>query len=376
MAISTKLQYARLDDLYLDAKNPRLGRHHTNLELPQEEVLELMSEWTLDELAVSYLESHFWTHEALLVVKEELKGSPRLIVVEGNRRLAALMYLRRALRPVNGEWVPRKWKLLVESREIPEEFRNGKFFDEIPYVQADAREDIESFLGFRHVTGIKQWNPEEKAQNIAKLIDERGMSYEEVMRKIGSKTPTVREHYISYRLLLQMESDLEDFSPAYAEGRFSVMYLTLKKKGIRDYLHISIMADPETAKRPVPAEHLQNLRNFALWLFGNDKQPPLFQDSRQAEKFNKILENPKARQYLETHKTPNFDYAFQLTHGDKQEIVRLLNGADDNIAIALSRIYQYKDAPEIQRALKRLVDSVKASLALSPSLRAKLSEDD
>lgn len=373
MAISTKLQYARLDDLYLDAKNPRLGRYHTNLELSQEDVLELMSEWTLDELAVSYLESHFWTHEALLVVKEELRGSPRLIVVEGNRRLAALMYLRRA---VNGERVPRKWKLLVESREIPEEFRNGKFFDEIPYVQADAREDIESFLVFRHVTGIKQWNPEEKAKNIAKLIDERGMSYEEVMRKIGSKAPTVREHYISYQLLLQMESDLEDFSPEYAEGRFSVMYLTLKKKGIRDYLHISILADPETAKRPVSAEYLQNLRNFALWLFGNDKQPPLFEDSRQAEKFNKILENPKALQYLETHKTPNFDHAFQLTHGDKQEIVRLLNGADDNIAIALSRIYQYKDAPEIQRALKRLVDRVKALLAWFPSLRAKLSEDD
>lgn len=59
MAISTKLQYARLDALYLDAKNPRLGRYHTNLELSQEDVLELMSEWTLDELAVSYLESHF-----------------------------------------------------------------------------------------------------------------------------------------------------------------------------------------------------------------------------------------------------------------------------------------------------------------------------
>ena len=60
-----------------------------------------------------------------------------------------------------------------------------KLFTKIPYILADSRQDIESFLGFRHVTGIKQWQPAQKAQYIAKLIDERGMNYEEVMRKIG-----------------------------------------------------------------------------------------------------------------------------------------------------------------------------------------------
>ena len=50
MAISTELQYAELDDLYLDPKNPRLGRHHVNVELSQEEVLDLMRDWVLDDL--------------------------------------------------------------------------------------------------------------------------------------------------------------------------------------------------------------------------------------------------------------------------------------------------------------------------------------
>ena len=44
------------------------------------------------------------------------------------------------------------------------------------------------------------------------------MTYQEVMRKIGSKTPTVRQNYISYRLLLQMEDSLENFSPEDAKG--------------------------------------------------------------------------------------------------------------------------------------------------------------
>ena len=258
MGISTNLQDAPLDDLYLDPKNPRLGRHYANANSSQEEILDVINEWTLDELAISYIENiesgGFWTHEALLVVEEELYGEQRFVVVEGNRRLAALIYLRRA---VNGENVSKKRQLLVENLMEDNLEKFEKLFNHVPYIQADSRQDIEAFLGFRHVTGIKQWNPEEKAQYIAWLIDERGMTYEEVMRKIGSKTRTVRENYISYQLLLQIESDVEGFSPEYAEDRFSVMYLTLKKRGAQKYLQIDIEADPEAAKRPVPNDHLK-----------------------------------------------------------------------------------------------------------------------
>ena len=368
MGISTELQYAKLDDLYLDAKNPRLGRHNANGNLSQEEVLDMMGDWVLDELALSYLESGFWTHEALLVVKEELDGDMRLVVVEGNRRLAALKYLHVANQ---NEDVPKKWKAIVKDARVPE-----TLFSRIPYIQADSRQEIESFLGFRHVTGIKQWNPEQKAQYIAKLIDERDMSYEDVRRKIGSKTPTVRENYISYQLLLQMESTVEEFSPEYAEGRFSVMHLTLKRRGIQTYLHINIMADPETAKRPVPEDHLKNLENFALWLFGNDEQPPLFEDSRQSDNFNTILESPKAVEYLENNKKPNFDYALQLAGGDERETIRLINEAANNIALSLSHVHHHKDSEKMQAAVKRLSIDFKELLDRFPDLRAEFLKDN
>ena len=368
MGISTELQYATLDDLYLDAKNPRLGRHNANENLSQAKVLEVMRDWVLDELAISYLESGFWTHEALLVVEEELDGESRRVVVEGNRRLAALKYLRAA---TQGEKVPRKWEVLVKDTQVPE-----VLFNHIPYIRADSRQDIESFLGFRHVTGIKQWNPEEKAQYIARLIDERGMTYQQVMRKIGSKTQTVRENYISYQLLLQMESTVEEFLPEYAEGRFSVMHLTLKRRGVQTYLHIDITADPETAKRPVSEDHLKNLENFALWLFGNDEQPPLFEDSRQSDNFNTILESPEAVQYLENSKKPNFDYALQLAGGNERETIRLINEAANNIALSLSHVHHYKDSQKMQAAVKKLSIDFKELLNRFPDLRAEFLKDD
>ena len=377
MRINKELQYAVLDDLYLDPKNTRLGRHQAHTNLSQEEILDVMEEWTLDELAISYIENiesgGFWTHEALLVVEEELYGKQQLVVVEGNRCLAALIYLQRA---INGKEVSKRWQSLVEN--LKEEYlkKFEELFDHVPYVQADSRQDLEAFLGFRHVTGIKQWNPEEKAQYIAHLIDERGMSYEQVMRKIGSKTPTVRENYISYQLLLQIESEVPGFSTEYAEGRFSVMYLTLKRSGVRNYLQINIMADPETAKRPVPKDHLKNLENFALWLFGNDKLPPLFEDSRQANQFDTILKSEEAVQYLELAEKPKFDYAFQLAGGDELETIELINKAAYSIRLSLGHIHHHKNSQEVQRTVKGLTVESKELLNRFSKLQSEFLSDN
>lgn len=377
MRINKELQYGVLDDLYLDPKNARLGRHQAHANLSQEEILDVMKEWTLDELAISYIENvesgGFWTHEALLVVEEELYGKQQLVVVEGNRCLAALIYLQRA---INGKEVSKKWYSLVEDLKENELEKFKELFNRIPYIHADSRHDIEAFLGFRHVTGIKQWNPEEKAQYIAHLIDERSMSYEQVMRKIGSKTSTVREHYISYQLLLQIESEVPDFSTEYAEGRFSVMYLTLKKSGVQNYLQINIMADPETAKRPVPEKHLENLANFALWLFGNDKLPPLFEDSRQANQFDTILKSEEAVRYLESTENPKFDYAFQLAGGDELETIELINKAAYSIRLSLSHIHHHKDSQDMQRAVKGLTVDSKELLNRFSKLQSEFLSDN
>ena len=72
MPISSQVEYARVADLYLDPRNPRLGRRDTESGLSQPEILTLMDEWALDELALSFLESGYWTQEALVVVEEKV----------------------------------------------------------------------------------------------------------------------------------------------------------------------------------------------------------------------------------------------------------------------------------------------------------------
>ena len=54
-----KILTETLDILYLDPSNPRLGRHNIEKRLVQEGILEVMKDWTLEELGVSFLESGF-----------------------------------------------------------------------------------------------------------------------------------------------------------------------------------------------------------------------------------------------------------------------------------------------------------------------------
>lgn len=364
MAISTTLKFEKLDNLFLDPLNPRLGRNNTGREVSQDEVLELMRDWTLDELIVSFLESGgFWTHEAVLVVEQPLYGAKRLVVVEGNRRIGALRYLRMAL---DGEKVPRRIAEIAKGAKPKK-----SLFDSIPYIEVDSRQDVEAFLGFRHVTGIKEWKPAEKAEFIAKLIDTRGFDYKQVMRKIGSRTDTVRQNYISYRLLLQIE-DLETIPEEHFEERFSVMYLSLRTQGVQKYLQIDIYGDPKTAIRPVPKGRLRQLQNFALWLFGDGDRSPLFSDSRQVDNFGRILGSPKAIGYLEQSDNPRFEIALRTAGGDEPEIVQLLEKAADNIELALTRAHHYKKSKKMQRAVERLGTDALQLLDVFPKIKEEL----
>ncbi len=368
MAISTKLLYAKLDELYLDPMNPRLGRNNTGPDVSQAKVLDLMKDWTLDELAVSFLEGGgFWTHEALLVAKEKLYGKTRLVVIEGNRRLAALKLLYGAL---HGKPDSQKWREIARGAKP-----SPSLFTEIPYLEVDSRRDVEAFLGFRHVTGIKQWDPAEKAEFIAKLIDERGMDYVEVMRKIGSNTKTVRQNYISYRLLLQIEDSVGNIPEENLEERFSVMYLSLRTHGAQKYLHIDIQADPDKAKSPVPKKYLDALANFALWLFGDDKRGPLFTDSRQVDNFGRILESDKAVQYIERTDNPSFEVALRTAGGDEPEVIKLIEMAADNIELALTRVHHYTKSKKLQFAVERLGADSYQLLRIFPTIRESLNED-
>lgn len=347
MAIGKVIQYAKLEDFRLDSKNPRLGNMLDGKEPSQKQILDEMDDWKLDELAVSFLSSGgFWVQEALLAIKEKVGKSTVLTVVEGNRRLAALMKLKDLTDSAKTKSA--KWRQIAAlASESPPD---GSLFERIPYLLVESRSDVDEYLGFRHVTGIEEWHPAEKAAYIAKLIDDRGMSYNEVMRKIGSKAPTVRQHYIAHRLLCQMKEAgvLQDEG---IQNRFSVMYLSLRTPGVQQRLGININAEPAAARIPVPKEHEDVLPDYARWLFGDEDNGPLFSDSRQVDIFGGLLESDQAFDYLRRTKDARFDLARRLAGGDLPETIDNVKKASEYIRLALSQAHLYRDDEKLLHAI-------------------------
>ena len=327
--------------------------------------MEFMRTWSLEELAVSFIENGFWPQEAVMVVEEELYGqSGKLVVVEGNRRIAALKYLKKA---VDGEPVSRTWKQLAEGVQPDDDL-----FTNVPYILARSREDVTAFIGFRHVTGVKQWAPAEKAEFIARMVDEKNMSYESIGKQIGNRPDTIRRNYIAYRILRQI-TDLEiDISEEGLDKRFSVLFLSLREKNIRTFLSVDIKAEPKEAQIPVPEDNINNLSSFVTWLFGSKDSKPLFTDSRNVRDFARILSNDQAVEYLRSVPEPSFDLALQKAGIEDEEIENQIKEATNQIELALSRVHLHLDSESIQKAMLRLALSARELVSKFPDIAEKI----
>ena len=356
-----QIQTARLDELVLDPRNPRLGLRGSLDDLPQADILGKMRSWALEEIAISFLENGFWIQEALLCTRESVYGAPALVVVEGNRRLAALKLLDQSF---NGHPPSSQWAKIIEGHPRPE-----ALFESIPYLLMEDRRSVDVFLGFRHVTGIKEWAPAEKAEYISFLIDERGLSYREVMRKIGSKTEAVRRNYISYRVFAQSK-EVDGIDSEKIVERFSVLFLSLRAAGVQEFLGVDINSEPKEASTPVPQSHVDNLRDFVRWLFGTESEQPIVKDSRNVDRFAKVLQNAEAVSYLRANKRPSLEQAYVIAGGEEQELHDIIQRATYDVEQALSIVHLYKKSEMIAESVTRLVAGLRRIEAIFPDLDA------
>ncbi len=298
MAQPPTIHQGDVDELLLDPRNPRLRRAHDQGLLDQEALFEEMLNWELEELIVSILTSGFWQHEPLLVVREHNVGLDGLVVVEGNRRAASLKCIRKVL---CGHKLPsRRYERIVSEALAGRNDLSpaSPVFTEVPYVEYEGREEIDAYLGFRHVSGVKEWRPQEKAAFITHLIDGREYDYAATARLIGMKAETVRRNYIAFHLLNTFEQVVDSRKAQEALERarddFSVFFLSLREEGIRSYLGVSLDLAPREVRDGIRGVDPANAERFLRWLFGSDDEEALVPESRDIKKFAQVLSTPSA----------------------------------------------------------------------------------
>ncbi len=244
-------------ELYLDAKNPRLAGDDLHFNDQDEIVRILWKERAVNELVDSIAASGYWKHEELFAAKE----GGKLVIIEGNRRLAAVKLL-------TDDALRNRLKLTgLPTLSIAER----KKLETLPVIEC-KREDVWQFIGFKHVNGPQDWDSIAKAEYIARVHRDFDIPLDQIARTIGDRHDTVRRLYRGLMVLNQAKAtgkfDVEDrYNTRFA---YSHLWTGLGYDNIQKFLGLS--AEKGFEPNPVPKSNLENLRELCFWLYGSKKE--------------------------------------------------------------------------------------------------------
>jgi hypothetical protein len=347
-----------IDSLLLDANNARLAA--TAPDGSQKDLLRVLwSEMAVAEVAVSIALNGYFPHEELLVIPHDTQAN-KFIVVEGNRRLAAVKLLRdESLRKSVG--ATDLDGVATKAKTLP---------DKLPVVEYPAREALWAYLGFQHVNGVRPWDAYSKASYVAHVHEDYGRPLATIAANIGDYHSTVKRLYRGFVVLRQAEAQLGFDKEDCARGRFyfSHLYTALDQKPFQEFLGID--PDKSLAKDPVPKDRLQNLRELMVWLYGRkaEKLRPVIQT--QAPDLNilrDVIGNKRGLKALRTG--VSLMQAYEATVGEPALFGQALGQAITYLEHAMRLVTRgYAGAPgprEDVRTIERLVANLKAAMGTS-----------
>ncbi len=333
----TKSSFTKVDisQLKLDPENPRLPeslKRGTDKDI----INWMLSDATLIDLIASISENGFFQGEPIIVLHEDGK----YLVIEGNRRLAAVKLL---LNPSLAKTNQKSVNLLAEEAS-----KAGNIPSELWVYVVRDRKEVENYLGFRHVTGVKQWPLISKARylnhlftinysNSNKIADDSDV-YKKLAKEIGSKATYVRRLLMGYNVFEIIRSKKYYSIPDLAEENFDLSLITdaiTMYSAISEFVGVDIESDKPFGK--INQERLKELTHWLYEKLSNGKTK--VGDNRNLRVLNKIIQNQDARE--------------SFVKGEKSltEASEITDLADENIRLYLNK--SLKNLIEAQKLIHR-----------------------
>lgn len=316
----------KVSDLLLDVDNPRLvSVHHEKTQVGL--LSSLYSEMAVDEVALSIAENGYFKQEPLFVIKEMVKRkfTGKYVVVEGNRRFAAVLLLTNS-----------DYRKKLKATDIPAiDSKRAKELVSLPVVEYPSKQDIWQYLGFRHINGIKEWDSFSKAFYVAEVHEKYGVDISEIALKIGDRHTTVKRLYRGYTVLRQAEKvgfNREDrFRNRF---HFSHLYTALDQPDFQKFL--SLDPDKSLQEDPVPKPKRKELLELMTWLYGSKekgREPVVKKQNPDLGKLREIIASPPALAALRTGSS--LEISHDISIGDQRRFEDAVYLAHENLKQAL-----------------------------------------
>lgn len=298
-----------LDSLRLDRSNPRLSGG-AKPATDESIIARLYGAAELDELLQSISANGYLDVEPLIVTRGS--GGDDLVVLEGNRRLAALRLLRE---PDLADRIASSERIRIRVPAVDSSVRGT--FDPVSAHHVASREDARAFIGFKHINGPARWDAYAKARFVAAWYRSDGVDLDRIARSIGDRHDTIKR-MVSAICVLDQAIATERFAIGdrfTKKFNFSHLYAALGWSPYREYLGLgSRWARHDPTPDPVPADKLDALRKVLVWIYGSktDDAPPVVRSQNpDIKRLGEVLASAEGRHVLEA--TRNLDEAHAST---------------------------------------------------------------
>lgn len=315
------VQLIDLDDLRLDDENPRLPE---SIARDQKEMLTYIARTSsIAELMTAIGQHGYFLGEPLIVVPS---GS-KYVVVEGNRRVTALKLLQNPTAAGKNNAIQ---TAAAGADEAP---------TKIPCIVFSSRDQIINYLGYRHITGIKQWEPLAKARYVANYFETQTSKrlspekrYRAVARSIGSQGPFIKRQLDGMAIYRALEkNDFYGIEGLDEENiAFSLLTTCLGYDSILRF--VSSTNHPFLEPKKLKTARVKELTR---WLFERDDHGETrLGDSRNIQRLALIVDSPEALADFRAGAT--MDEAYGKTRGIDDEFADILSDIAQHLSRALS----------------------------------------
>ncbi len=282
-----------LDKLLIDPNNYRFydmeeytevatnRTHEASVQDRAEHLVKLDGKDELRALKES-IEANGYIPVEVLVLKHYPPNAGYYVVVEGNRRVVSMRWLKKDLEggsPIPGD--------LIQS------------FDNLPAIILEGGDpkDINALqhtlMGLRHVSGVKQWGGYQRAKLVVELVDDFELPLSTAAKQIGMSPHEASRRYRALKALEQMQNN-EEF------GSYS---------------------DPKMYRLFHEAVSVVKVKEWLEW----DNDVAMFMDEEELEKFYRLLtpHSPEDEEELPRAREPKI-----RTYQDVRNLREILGNVD------------------------------------------------
>lgn len=337
-----------IEKLLFDPGNPRFGGRSGPAKLSViekhqdriQKVLEGDPHYAL-RLLESFKENGFIPYEPLVV--RQMDG--KYVVIEGNRRLAAVRHI---VRNKEGSFSA---ELIARFKKIPVLVFHQQ--EDQSHIQ-----DMRVYLGVRHLFGFKDWPAESKAIFLDEQI-KSGDDLERTVDELGIKKSAVRRYLVPYRMTQRAKQHLKGIS----DQEFWILGEALTRSAIPEYIELEV--DPDTLE--VEGYNLAKLKKLIDFLYGEltgagsrNFLTRKITDTRDSSKLAKVLSDPKAAAKLE--RGASLEEALLEVQTPSENVKRLRTQLGEMAVVVRSIARGDKQATDMKRKYLEFLKSARQYL--------------